>query len=114
MYVPRLERTPARKGRSSTFCVKEEQTIFQSLLQFRQCEVRRIRLRCRRSPPPHGVELPYKLGITSPSIGRGDLRNLVVAARAGSLRGTLGFHSRHLRLPQSGRNAIMGRNGKHG
>lgn len=57
----------------------EEQTIFQSLLQFLQCEMRRIRLSCRSSPPPHGVELPHEPGIAKTRMERGDLFDTVVA-----------------------------------
>ena len=92
----------------------EEKTIFQLLFELRQREVRWIRLRFRSNPPPHGVELPYQPGITSPSMGRGDLFNPVVAPKTAHAtecwNAALGTHS----CSREDEHAVKGRNGGHG
>jgi hypothetical protein len=57
----------------------EEEAISELFPQIREREVSRVGFRYRSYSPPHRVELPHEPGITSPSLGRGDLFDPVVA-----------------------------------
>jgi len=92
----------------------EEQAVFQPPLQFRQREMSRIRLGCRRNPPTHGIELPHQPGIATPSIRRGYLFDPVVPPQTIDVTErrypALGAYA----CPGEDKEAIMGRNGEHG
>jgi hypothetical protein len=91
----------------------DKEAILQGVFKFREGEVGRIRLRCRRHAPTHGIELPHQSGIAVPSLGRCDLFDSVVPPK--STCATEGWDAAFRAYSRPGKNedAVSEGNGEH-